>query len=357
MDVNTFFCMDGFLQSGAVMSLSQDKLLIGWGEPRHASAKEVDFGKPAFYFSDFFLKTSQPWIQYPHWMQVSKEDFNQQLKPVAQLSACDWIVRQPEQFRETFNELHQLLQTNQLQKAVPYLFAHSSHLMSEERMQLCLKRGLASLEQKAGYLYGHWHGSDGILGITPEVLFSHSENQPQTVQTMALAGTCHPSDCQESFFKNEKERHEHQLVVQGICQSLQPLGNVKIGNLQLLRLPRLTHLMTPIEIELNHCFHFDALVNCLHPTPALGAFPVKEGKRWLENYQKHTPRNYYGAPIGFRYFPTGLSQCFVGIRNVQWDHTGMRIGAGCGVVKQSLFDKEWQEIQFKIKAIQEQLHL
>jgi isochorismate synthase EntC len=351
------FYMADFLRSGAIMSLSKDKLLIGWGEPQRVSARELDFRRPTFYFSDFFLKTAQPWIQYSHWLEISTEKFNRALAPTAQLPTCNWVIDSPEEFRQSFNELQQLLQTDQLQKGVPYLFASSSNLMNEERLQQCLKRALTLLEQQKGYLYGHWHLSSGILGLTPELLFSHSQNQPEKLYTMALAGTCPYSHCQESFLKNEKEQYEHQLVVQGICQSLQTLGEVQIEKIQLLQLPYLMHLMTPIAVKLNHPFCFDALVNCLHPTPALGTFPIQAGKKWLENYQKHTPRHYFGAPIGFRYPPTGLSQCFVAIRNVQWNSAGMRIGAGCGVIKQSIFDKEWQEVHFKLKAIQDQLHL
>lgn len=352
------FCMADFLRSGAIISLSKDKLFMGWGEPRRVSTAELDHQKPAFYFSDFFLTIPQPWIQYCNWMEISTKNFNQQLASAVPLPINHWVIDQPEKFRQAFEELKQLLHTEQLEKGVPYLFAYSSVRMNQERLQGCLKRALASLlQQTGGYLYGHWHLSSGVLGLTPELLFSHSQDRPQKVLTMALAGTCPSSDCYESFIKNAKTRHEHRLVVQGICQSLRKLGNVQIGKLQLLPLPHFAHLMTPIEITLNDPFCFDLLVASLHPTPALGAFPLQEGKKWLANYQKHTPRHYYGAPIGFRYHPAGLSQCFVGIRNVQWDNLGMRIGAGCGVVKQSTFDKEWQEIQFKLKAIQDQLHL
>lgn len=350
-------CLPDFFASGAIMSLSKDKLLIGWGEPKRLSTQEIDPNKPAFYFSDFFLSMQQPWIQYPYWKEILKEDLSRQLFCDEELPECDWTIHHPEKFRMAFEKLWHLLQVERLQKGVPYLFTHSSTLMNSKRLQSSLKRGLASLAHKQGYLYGHWNLSSGVLGVTPELLFSHSALQPQIVHTMALAGTCHPDQIQGSFFKNEKERHEHQLVIEGICQSLQSFGKIKVGEIQLLQLPKLTHLLTHIEIELNHSFDFNEMVQSLHPTPALGAFPVKEGRKWLLNFQKHTPREYYGAPIGFQYSQGGLSQCFVGIRNVQWDKSGMRIGAGCGVVKQSTFEKEWQEIQLKIHAIRDQLHL
>jgi menaquinone-specific isochorismate synthase len=349
--------MADFLSSGAIMSLSQDRLLVGWGKAYYIPEHEIDSRQPAFYFSDFFLKTPFPWIQYSHWADISIGDFKEQVKAVSHLSTCNWTIHNPEQFRQAFNELWQSLQVDQLKKAVPYLFAKSISHMTKERLHNCLNRGLISLEKNTGYLYGHWNATAGVLGITPELLFSHSQHQPQKVQTMALAGTCLSSYCQQAFLQNEKERYEHQLVVQGICQSLQALGSVQVGTLQLLQLPKLTHLMTSLEIELSQPFQFDVLTRHLHPTPALGALPLEAGKKWLEDFHQHTPRDYYGAPLGFRYPKMGLSKCLIGIRNVQWDASGMRIGAGCGVVKQSIFEKEWQEIQFKIRAIRDQLYL
>lgn len=354
------FYMANFLDSGAIMSLSPDSFLIGWGVPKHISGEEIDFNKPAFYFPNFFLTNLQSWVQYSNWIRIPKDDFYDQLDEsnYIKLSPCDWTIHQSKKFKQAFDELCQLIQVGQLQKGVPYLFAQSPNLMSKERLQLCLKSSLCSLKQGAGYLYGYWHMESGILGVTPELLFSHSSNDSRYVSTMALAGTCSSFHCQEdSFINNKKEQHEHRLVVQGIERSLQTLGVVKVGKMKFLKLPTLTHLMTPIDVKLNDLFDFDLLVRCLHPTPALGAFPLEEGKKWLQNFQEHTPRSYYGAPIGFRDFQKGLSKCFVGIRNVQWNKEGMRIGAGCGVVKQSIFDQEWQEIQLKIKAIRDLFHL
>lgn len=351
------FWINEFFQSGSIMNLSKEKLLIGWGEPYYVTDQELDNQKPAFYFTDFFLKKSRPWIQYENWMEISIQDFKNLLNHDLDLSTSEWVIHNPEQFRKAFNQLSDHLKKDELKKAVPYVFAKSTDLMTPNRLQNCLKKSLLSIEQKKGNLYGYWNLSDGILGISPEILFTHSEENRQKVQTMALAGTSHPSQCQEAFLKNEKEQYEHGLVVEGICQALKGLGSIKVGNQQLLQLTKISHLMTLIEIELNCPFNFEVLINHLHPTPALGAFPVNEGKKWLNEFQLHTPRHFYGAPIGFKHPEKGLSRCIVGIRNVQWNEFGMRIAAGCGVVKQSTFEKEWQEIHIKIRAIRDQLYL
>lgn len=349
-----------FLESGAIMSLSSERFIIGQGVPQRCVKQELDFNKPAFYFSDFFCKSSHPWIQFDAWLEISHSDLYDQLQLLGAEDNfednslnCEWKI-EVSQFKAAFDELMQSLQDGCLQKAVPYVFAKTTQLMHKKRLVVSLLKALSTLKYNKGFLYGFWGENQGILGVTPELLFSHSIHMPKQVQTMALAGT---SKYAESFIDNAKERFEHQCVVQGICESLHSLGSVDVGEIQLYPLKDLFHLMTPIELKLNQYFDFEEMVNRLHPTPALGAFPVEKGKEWLIQYDRHTPRYFYGAPIGFQYLQKGLSQCFVGIRNVQWNEKGMFIGAGCGVVNQSIFEKEWQEIQLKTQATRGQLQL
>lgn len=348
-----------FLKNGAIMSVTPDRFLLAWGECSRHSFDEIESNKPSFYFTDFFLKDAKPWTHYSDWKELSLDKLEEELEGLENEAPtpADWFFHQPENFQKAFHELSKNLKEGKLKKAVPYLFAHSYDQMSQQQLSHSLKRAAQILKNKKGYFYGQWSEQGGILGISPEILFSHSLEEPRTIHTMAVAGTCHPSEDHEAFFNNKKERHEHQLVVQGIQQSLKDLGPLKIGEMQLLKLPTLTHLMTPIELTFSEQFQFEPLVKRLHPTPALGAFPILEGKQWLESYNEHSPRHLYGAPVGFHYPAAGHTRCFVAIRNVQWDPSGMRIGAGCGVVKQSTFDKEWKEIQIKIRAIRDQLHL
>jgi isochorismate synthase EntC len=42
---------------------------------------------------------------------------------------------------------------------------------------------------------------------------------------------------------------------------------------------------------------------------------------------------------------------------VQWGKDQMQIAAGCGVVADSVCDKEWNEINLKLKAVKEMLAL
>src|ERR1700733_818805 len=124
------FSMVDFLDSGIIMSLPHHHLLLGWGEAQTKTAKEVYANHPAFYLSDFFLTTPQPWVQYSHWMECSLEEFRSFLEPVKTFSTCDWIIDHPMQFKRAFHELSHALHSGRLKKAVPYLFAYSSELMT-----------------------------------------------------------------------------------------------------------------------------------------------------------------------------------------------------------------------------------
>lgn len=351
------FSLTDFMKSGAMMSLSEDKLVVGWGEFEQLTGQEINSNVPAFYFSDFFLTKSHPWLQYANWMEMKTDDFYEALNPTFDLDGCEWTVDYPERFKGTFDHLKKLLSSKILQKGVPYLFFRTSSLMDTVRLRCSLKSSLTSLRKRIGHLYGHWHESRGVLGITPESLFVLGSEGSKTVRTMALAGTCHPSESRKSFLSDPKQRHEHELVIQGISQALESLGTIEVGNIQLMELPRLIHLMTPIEIKLKGRFDFDLMVRSLHPTPALGAFPREIGCKWLLELEQNTPRGFYGAPIGLQYSLAQVCQCLVGIRNIQWDPSGMRIGVGCGVVEQSCFDNEWEEIHMKFKAVCDQFHV
>ncbi|MCE2981961.1 MAG: chorismate-binding protein [Parachlamydia sp.] len=132
-------------------------------------------------------------------------------------------------------------------------------------------------------------------------------------------------------------------------------GTLAIRNQEVICLPKLCHLKTPIELSLHQPFQFEAIAKHLHPTPALGVFPKIEGWAWLKKYDRGFNRKNFGAPVGYKH--EGTSACFAGIRQVQWSLTGMRIGAGCGVVRESVCEREWDEIMLKINAVRKCLDL
>lgn len=342
--------------SGALMSLNKETLLIGYGSCQRAqSRQELDPSRPIFYLSDFFLQDRFPWLQYAQWKEISIKEIQKESTFSYSKSSLEWHLSHQEIFQKSFAELKHHFSLQKLKKAVMYTFAYCLEKMSLQQLKYSIAQALKSIQTHDGYLYGYWNAQKGVLGVTPEILFKcHQTGQ---LETMALAGTSPYSTCQVKFIQDHKELQEHQLVVEGIKESLASFGTVQTGELQVLSLATLNHLMTPIKATLFKPVDFEKLVKALHPTPALGAFPKQEGRDWLQQYQQLVNRGYYGAPIGVITPYSKFVKCLVAIRNVQWSEKGMSIGAGCGIIPDSQYEKEWKEIQLKIEATRSLLAL
>lgn len=345
------FNLDAFLSEGTLIGLGHDTVLLAWGMPtQFANEQDLDSTKPSFYYPDFFLKKPLPWFQYPFFKEFLISDFIK-LFTSEFLPSAEWKISHKQTFQSSFLHLQNMFTIGTLQKAVPYTFSHSAENMCRSRLKKTLLQALLSSQKFPCTIYGRWNATSGIMGVTPETLFQHHALSPHRVHTMALAGTL----ATNKELVDLKLHHEHQIVVDAISEALRSFGEVRTQPMELLKLSRLTHLKTPIELLLSRPFNFTETVKALHPTPALGAYPRAAGWQWLENYHTQIERSHFGAPIGVLY--KDLAQCIVAIRQVQWNEEGMRIGAGCGVVKESQCEEEWNEIELKISAIKELLAL
>ena len=238
---------------------------------------------------------------------------------------------------------------------MPFVMEKAASAMTAEQLTTSLISVLNYALANPAFLYGFWDKSEGILGAAPELLFRLDENKK--LATVACAGTASGNTHPESLLNDPKERREHQLVVQGILESLNPFGRAHLGAITVLKLSRLMHLLTPITIELKAMPSFETIVRALHPTPALGAFPRDRGMMWLKDYQQKIDRRRFGAPAGYLLPHSNQACCYVSIRNLQWSDNGMLLSAGCGIVAESSCDREWGEINLKLHAIKEMLAL
>lgn len=342
-----------FLQSGACISLSEDEVLCGWGKGKSCSYQNLHNQKPGFYFPHFFFQDQKPWRQYPHWQMISISGLKEQLiDDSLRHILAQWEKEDTTQFKGNFETLKEMINERLLQKGVPYFFKRDRTKMNSHRLRHHLVSAMNAIHRNFGTLYGFWDENEGMLGVTPEVLFKQDKAQKNLVHTMALAGTAPHATSSESFLKQEKDLKEHEWVVSGIRHSCANIGEVQVGEKEVVRGLRLSHIMTPIQVTLKNSFDFMECVKLLHPTPALGVFPKNEiGEKWLLECEKNTPRRRFGAPVGIFFPRQHLASCFVAIRNVQWDLKEICVGAGCGVIKESEFENEWKEIQLKLSTI------
>ncbi len=259
---------------------------------------------------------------------------------------------EPFLFARTFAELQRSFQKGELLKAVPYILVGSQDQMSKGRLRHSLLHAMQTTFERPTRLYGYWQEGAGLLGVTPEPLMTLNDN---TLTTVACAGTCAPNDDLNAFMSDPKEKYEHQVVVDGIYSALSPFGEVVVGERYPIDFTHLRHMITPISLQLKEEVDVMTLINALHPTPALGAYPRDTGMRWLKHYQTLVPRKHFGAPVGFT--RNQVTECVIAIRNVQWNSQSMAIAAGCGVVPQSVCEQEWKEVLLKTETVKQTLGL
>ncbi|MEA5508369.1 isochorismate synthase [Crocosphaera sp. UHCC 0190] len=193
-----------------------------------------------------------------------------------------------------------------------------------------------------------------FIGASPERLISI---QNQQLVTDALAGSAPrgktkklDDDLGQNLLKSDKERREHQVVIDCITNRLLGLGlTPQISPLKLLKLSNIQHLWTPIYTQLSPEIHPLEIVAKLHPTPAVSGFPTEITCEEIRRYETFE-RGLYAAPLGWIDYQ-GNSEFVVGIRSALISGNHARLYAGAGIVEGSEPHKELAEIQLKFQAL------
>lgn len=253
-----------------------------------------------------------------------------------------WEEPRKEDFAESLSIIQERIRKGEISKAVPVVFAKSRQTITPTmRAELILQLTHAPTSL---HVFGFWRDGDGILGATPEVLFSYEH---QILSTMALAGTCPKSESstRESLLHDQKELQEHHFVVEDLVNLFKGQGDLEVEGPSILELPTLYHLKTDIRVRSFKEPNFRALIEKLHPTPALGVAPRKAGYHWMQSLPGQEGRARFGGPFAF--FMGEEALCLVAIRNLQWNEQFAMIGSGCGVVAASELEREWRELYQK----------
>ena len=209
--------------------------------------------------------------------------------------------------------------------------------------------------QQAGSCRFLWQrdAQDSFFGASPERLLSLRNGQ---LRSDALAGTAGRHDSGESLLKSEKDRREHELVVQAITDHLKSLGLTprRPRRPQLARHGRLMHLHTPITAAGEGQLPL-ALAGALHPTPAVAGLPRRQAMGWLRSLEPFE-RGGYAAPIGW-IDSAGDAELRVAIRCGHAHGSQLDLTAGAGLVRGSVAERELQEVALKLTVLADQLDL
>lgn len=335
------------------MQTAPGRVFVGWGPFEQMPFRRPD--QPAFFITDFFLDEARPWRHPAEWEEIAADDFASRFERTTP-PEIDWLPLDQQIFATLFDSAQRGIRKGDFQKIVPVIFEHGetgdSWRSSGQRTgDLLWPHVLGRLTSVPRGLYGYGYsiGGRSVAGAAPEVLF---QTHGLGYSTMALAGT-RPLARADELLRDAKELREHRFVVEDIARRLAPFGNVEIGALGILQVPRIAHLVTPIFFREmgGERMSFAEMVRRLHPTAALGVSPRTEaGERWLREADRDAQRGAFGAPFGLeregRY-----ALALVGIRNIEWTASSIRIGSGAGIIAESRLDSEFEELRQKREQV------
>lgn len=205
------------------------------------------------------------------------------------------------------------------------------------------------------FRYLWYHPETGIwIGATPEQLV---KKEGQTLSTVALAGTQLGPNHADLVW-GEKEVQEQQLVTDYIAAQLQPLTeSLTVSAPYTVEAGTLVHLKTDVQGVLKG--DWTAVVDALHPTPAVCGFPKQEALRFIQDHEGYD-RTMYAGYLGewnknFSSYQEGDSDLYVNLRCMQWEKEVVSIYVGCGINEGSTPAKEFMETVNKSMTVKRAL--
>ena len=295
----------------------------------------------AFYRNDFSLSCSRPWYVPASVEILDDGEVPEGLK--GDNPEIVWEEPEVEPFAEVFAEVSQAIRSGSIEKSVPVATATGRISRGScNGLGSALARGNGPLRP-----YGWIDGDEGVVGLSPELLF---ELNGGVLHTMALAGTARVEE-REAFGADEKEIREHEFVAQTLLAKLSDLGQTNRHSRDIMELGPLVHYHSAIDVELRKKEPIDRLVSLLHPTPALGPLPrTAETLGDLVAWRRRLGcPAWFGAPFGL--FMDGFCEILVGIRMIRWRGLEVEVPSGCGVIEESRLVNEWRELRLKRESV------
>ena len=272
-------------------------------------------------------------------------------------SSCDDRKR----YGEVFRCFHQQLKDGKLAKIVLARreeISHSATIDAEAMfMEACRIYPHLCIMLVSTPQTGTW------LMATPEVLL---DGDGEIWRTMALAGTMKAgglapdADCTSASTPwvdgdgmcdwSTKNKHEQQLVATYIQQCLSPFtAQLTQRGPYTVQAGDLVHLRSDFMFSLHDTKSLGALLEALHPTPAVCGLPKAEAQRFILQHE-HADRSYYSGFAGLLN-PNGETHLYVSLRCMQILENSYRLYAGGGLLLDSVEQQEWEETVAKMETM------
>lgn len=298
-------------------------------------------------FLSLCCEVSESPQEVAHRLQLELQRLTQQSSgaPIqAQIDKTEHLAQ--DTWHKRIESIQKIIGAGEVHKIVA---ARSSRLYFREGIEL--RPALEKLSDRYPdcYRFAYAHGGSTFVGASPETLIDKVGLQ---VETQALAGSisAKADNAAQCLLDSNKDRFEQDLVVQAIAAALQPLCSELHYDAEpgTLTLRHLTHLCTPIRGQLRESAHVLALVQALHPTPAVGGVPTQAATDWIA--QSEGDRGWYAAPVGW-FDAEGDGHFAVAIRSALFQGSEALVYAGAGIVGDSDPELEYLETGLKQRAI------
>ncbi|MEL1241766.1 chorismate-binding protein [Flavobacterium flavipallidum] len=195
------------------------------------------------------------------------------------------------------------------------------------------------------FCYCWYHPKIGLwMGATPERLLKASKKK---FCTMALAGTQNFEGKTDVIWES-KEVEEQQLVTDFILENLKGLTTeLAISSPYTVQAGNVLHIKTDIEGVINKESKLNQVVSVLHPTPAVCGLPKQDAKDFIlqnEDYEREYYTGFLGE-LNKKDFAEKKqkSDLYVNLRCMQIKDKKAHLYMGCGITKESIPEKEWNE--------------
>lgn len=204
-------------------------------------------------------------------------------------------------------------------------------------------------------------GDATLIAASPELLV---RREGQRVSTLALAGSTRRSadpavddHLGEQLMRDRNYREEHAIVARRIERTLNSyaIWVAAAPEPTLVRIANIQHLATPIRAQLAAPVEAIELAGLLHPTPAVGVEPGREGLG-LAGALETIPalegldRGWYTGPVGWT-DAAGDGEFCVALRCALLRGNVARCYAGNGIVRHSRPSAELAETEVKLAAL------
>ena len=208
------------------------------------------------------------------------------------------------------------------------------------------------------FCYYWFHPKVGTwMGASPEKLVSIKLGN---ISTTSLAGTQVFQNNAATVWKF-KEKNEQTIVTQFLAEKLKSFtSKIQISKPYTFRAGNVVHLKTDIHGELNQDVAIETVLQNIHPTPAVCGFPMVDAKQFIlenENYDRSFYTGFFGE-LNYD-FNTGALETDLNVNlrcmKIEQDDVNEKskvtIFVGCGVTKESMPEKEWEETVNKSKTM------